>query len=645
MDRVTSATYRSLTQLFDPRVSPDGATVALVERIPADGRTYARRLSLVDIETGDRTPLTENTGTCGTPRWSPAGDELAFVTDRYGETADLALCSVPDGDCRRLTAVAGPVSDPSWSPDGRTLAFVQSVAPEERDADQDRALDEGFEREAPDPRVVDRLVYRSDGEYFDGRYDHLYLFDRESGTVTRLTAGAFDVRSPVWLDSETVCYAAKRGDDPESDISFAVETIRVDTGETETLATDSDWVPTVRTAADGRIAWPRTTPDRPSLRQTDVVVYDPETGERTTPLSGLDRTLERHRQLCWDRTSLYACVPDRGDVVLYRVDVGGRRDQLFPDGHVHSFHAAGGTVAAVRSSWDHPGDLYVDDGGEPRRLTAVNEGVLDTRAVGRPEEVWFERDGERIQGWILRPPDADPSEECPLLVNVHGGPHMMWTTAGRMWHEFQTLAAVGYAVFWCNPRGSTGYGAAFRGATDRDWGEVTMRDLLAGVDAVTDRPGVDGDEVFVTGGSFGGYMTGWLVAHTDRFRGAVAQRGLYDLIGYYGSTDGVHRIIEDEFETVPWEDHDFLWNHSVVSHAPDVETPTLILHSENDYRTPICTAELFFRALKKNGVDTRLVRYPRESHDLSRNGEPDHVVDRLDRIVDWFETYRTDRTT
>jgi len=644
MGQVTSATYRSLTQLFDPRVSPDGATVAVVERTPADGQTYARRLSLVDAVTGDRTTLTGNTGTCGTPRWTPGGEELAFVTDRYGETADLALCSVPDGECQRLTAVVGPVSEPSWSPDGRALAFVQSVTPEERDAGRDCELDGDHEPTPPDPRVIDRLVYRSDGEYFDGRYDHLYLFDRGADTVTRLTAGAFDVHSPVWLDRNTVCYAARRGDDPAADMSYSVETVRVDTGETETLATDSDWVPTVRTAEDGRIAWSRTPLDRPTLRQTEVIVYDPETGERTTPLSGLDRTLERHRKLCWDGGSLYVCVPDRGEVVLYRVGRRGR-EKLFPDGHVHSFHAAGGTVAAVRSSWDRPGDLYVDDGGEPRRLTSVNEAVLDSRAVGRPEEVWFERGGERIQGWLLRPPDADPSEECPLLVDVHGGPHMMWTAAGRMWHEFQTLAAAGYAVFWCNPHGSTGYGAAFRRATDGDWGDVTTRDVLAGVDTVTDRPGVDSDEVFVTGGSFGGYIAGWLVAHTDRFRGAVAQRGLYDLIGYYGSTDSVHRIIEDEFGTVPWEDHSLLWEHSVASHAPDIETPTLILHSEDDYRTPICTAELFFRALKKNDVDTRLVRYPREGHDLSRNGEPDHVVDRLDRIVEWFETHRADSTT
>jgi dipeptidyl aminopeptidase/acylaminoacyl peptidase len=215
----------------------------------------------------------------------------------------------------------------------------------------------------------------------------------------------------------------------------------------------------------------------------------------------------------------------------------------------------------------------------------------------------------------------------------------MWTTSGTMWHEFQTLAARGYVVFWANPRGSTGYGADFAAAIERDWGETTAADVLAGVDAVTDRDYVDGDQVFLTGGSFGGFMTAWLVGTTDRFTAAAAQRGVYDLTGFYGSTDWAYKLVEGDFDTTPMDEPDFLWEQSPVGQAAAVETPTLVLHSDDDTRTPANTAELFHRILRKSGADTRLVRYPDEGHELSRSGQPGHRVDRIERIVRWFDGY------
>jgi dipeptidyl aminopeptidase/acylaminoacyl peptidase len=253
---------------------------------------------------------------------------------------------------------------------------------------------------------------------------------------------------------------------------------------------------------------------------------------------------------------------------------------------------------------------------------------------------------------VLTPPGFDPdaegdeaggedeaSEEFPLAVEIHGGPHAMWSTAGTMWHEFQTLAARGYVVFWSNPRGSTGYGEAFLQAIERDWGDVTLSDVMAGVETVAERPYVDEANAFVTGGSFGGFMTAWTVGQTDYFRAAVSQRGVYDLTGFYGSTDGAYKLLEGDFDTVPSEEPAWLWEQSPTGHADAVDTPTLLIHSEDDTRTPICTAELYHRILRKNGVDTRFVRYPREGHELSRSGEPGHVVDRIERIARWFDGY------
>ena len=176
-------------------------------------------------------------------------------------------------------------------------------------------------------------------------------------------------------------------------------------------------------------------------------------------------------------------------------------------------------------------------------------------------------------------------------------------------------------------------------AIERDWGDVTMGDVLAGVDLVADREYVDETQAFLTGGSFGGFMTAWMVGQTDRFEAAVSQRGVYDLTGFYGSTDWAYRLVEGDFDTTPWEEPTFLWEQSPAGHAHEVETPTLVLHSDDDYRTPACTAELFYRILRKRGVDTRFVRYPEEGHELSRSGQPGHIVDRIERIARWFDGY------
>jgi dipeptidyl aminopeptidase/acylaminoacyl peptidase len=207
-----------------------------------------------------------------------------------------------------------------------------------------------------------------------------------------------------------------------------------------------------------------------------------------------------------------------------------------------------------------------------------------------------------------------------------------------MWHEFQTLAARGYVVFWSNPRGSAGYGESIMSAIEANWGPVTLQDVLTGVDTVLEREYVDEDAQFVTGGSFGGFMTAWAVTQTDRFEAAVSQRGVYDLHTFYGTSDA-YKLAEDDFDVLPWEAPERYREHSPISHAHEVETPTLVVHSEDDYRTPIPMAEQFYRILCKQGVDSRLVSYPREGHELSRSGEPAHIVDRIERIARWFDGY------
>ncbi|MFC6827170.1 S9 family peptidase [Halopelagius fulvigenes] len=667
MTRISAADYHDVAQVEDPQVSPDGDRVAFVRKVPKDDESYEQTVYLVPTDgTGEARRFTVAEGVDSKPRWSPSGDRLAFVSTRGADDdrPQLWVLPVSGGEAERVTDVPGGVGNVAWSPDGSKIAFQQSTTAEEREERLDTNLGgEEYERETPDPRVVDRLVYRQHGRYKDGAEPHVYVVhldeagdgedaeaDADAPRVERLTEGEYGHVSPAWGDNETLYFGVKRHQgDTEPDDSVVIDIVAHDlsTGETEDVTRTTAWGLALDATADGRLAFGRTPEERLSMRQSDVVVYDRKADEEFVPTENLDRDIALQGGLSWGPSEerVYFLTPDEGDYVARRVpgDASADPDVLVGEGHATSVSVGGpaddSVVAVAKSEWDHRGDVFCLSEGEERRLTSVNADYLERVEVREPEEVRFEsEEGVEVQGWVLTPPEFDPEGTYPLVVEVHGGPHAMWSVTGTMWHEFQLMAARGYVVFWSNPRGSTGYGEEFATAIERDWGEVTMTDVMAGVELVCERDYVDEENVFLTGGSFGGFMTGWMVGETDRFRGAVAQRGVYDLSSFYGSTDAF-KLIEGDFDTTPWDEPEFLWEQSPVAHAADVSTPTLVMHAENDFRVPVNNGEMFYLFLRKNGVETRLVRYPREGHELSRSGEPAHVVDRLERTVRWFDGY------
>lgn len=672
VDTIEGADYRDLSKLGEPHVHPDGDRVAIVLTEPIDDEEYQSSIHLVELADGETRQYTVAEGMDSQPRFSPSGDRLAFVSTRGGDDSRPQLWVLPTtgGEARQVTDVVGSVSDVSWSPDGSRIAFSQSVTKADREEGRDRSVPDEFKPAPPDPRVIDRTIYRTIGGYRDGRHSHVYVVDlaAEEDPVKPVTEweDRRGFRRPEWGDATTLYYTTTPTDvpDPDDTLAFELVSYDVESDTAESLVRSSGFSYPLAATQDGRIAYSYLPDERGNLQQADLHVYDARTDTVHVPTASLDRTVGGFTTwgATWgpDEEYLYFTTPDEGSLLVRRVRWDGSEPPevvTANEGRVLEFSVADDVLVSVASTPDHPEELFVSPldnqtaseadgvatGHEDRRLTAVNADYLAGRAVAEPEEVWFDGpDGHRIQGWLLLPPEAarsDEQEQFPLVTQIHGGPHAGWTIAGGWWwHEFQVMAARGYAVFWANPRGSTGYGQAVMAANEGNWGRATLADLEAGLDVVTEYEEIDETQLFVTGYSFGGYMTGWSVGNTDRFEAAVSEAGIYDLASYYGSADA-YRGIERSFGATPWEGAEVLQEHSPATYADEIETPTLVLHSEEDFRTPINTAELFYRSLRKNGVDTRLVRYPREGHSMIRRGEPQHVIDRLERILRWFDGY------
>ena len=656
MQPIRTTDYRELSKVHSPSIARDG-TIAFVETTPSGDQSYESSIYTIQADESERQEFI-TVGNAGQPAWSPSGDRLAFVSARESDRGQVWIAPADGGEATQVTTVFGGVTAIQWSPDGERIAFLQEVEPPEmeRDLDLDAENDYEYESTSPDPRVLSRLVYRlepgarptrGDDAYFNEARTQVYVVELKTGEVKRATAVDYDHYAPSWGDSDTLYFLGKYDDD--DGVDYEVLAWDRESGETESLTDVSihpNTVPTLSAASDGRVAFSSDPAEPELMPQTEIEVYDPETGESAFPTEPLDRKPTHSQPFHWDgdEETLFFMVDDEGGKSLVAVpaDASESPYRVVSETDINGTAVGGGKVAFTQSEWDHPGDVFVQciDEDEPTRLTNVNSDYLADRQVLEPEELWHDNgEGDQIQSWILTPPDFDPEETYPVIVEVHGGPSpVMWTTSGTMWHEFQLLAQEGYIVFWQNPRGSTGYGKEFMRAVRRDWGGPFYRDVMAGVDLLTERDYVDEENLFITGGSYGGYMTAWTITQTDRFRAAVAQRGVYDFRTMYGTTS-FPQLMDWYYGVKPWEDPQLYLDHSPAAQAHHADTPLMIMQSDLDFNCPNADAEMMYRYLLKNDVTARLVTYPREGHALSRSGEPKHVVDRLDRILSWFNGF------
>ncbi len=653
--------YR-LERISEPKISPDGRHVVFVmHTIDRESEQERTSLWVVPTERGPARRFTWGDGRDSSPRWSSGGDRIAFLSDRAGKGMALYIVPFGGGEARPIDGPEGSIRAITWSPDGRRLAcLVRPPDSEEKSTGANGKAD--APKKTRTDRHITRMLYKSDGEgYVPQKRWHIWSIDAKSGRYKSVTDGDFDAGPPKWSpDGARIMFTANL--EPDADISpLSNDLYVVDAagGSPHQLPTprgdksNAEWSP------DGsKIAWFGGIEPEEWWRDTRLWVMPSDGSEEAKDVlgtlaacAGLD---VMHDTVAGSQISSPAWSAD-GERLIFQLGRHGTTAlvQVLADGSevpepiidelaaVGPFDvdASGDRIVYLLSMMDEPGQLYALDRsqGRTRQLTRVNRW-LERVSLGSSVSTWIEReDGNRIQGWIIRPPDFDPRGSAPAIIEIHGGP---WAQYGyRFMHEFHLLAARGYVVGFCNPRGGRGYGEAHARAIQNDWGNIDYADILAWTEHVASQPGVDGKRMRVTGGSYGGFLTNWIIGHTDRFKAAVTQRSVSNLVSFWGSSDIGWLFTHPFASKPPWEDFDNLWRQSPIRWIANAKTPTLVIHSEQDLRCDKEQGVQMYWALRTLGVETELVLFPEESHGLSRGGRTDRRIARLGHIIRWFDKF------
>lgn len=667
---ITIEDLYKIVYIEDPQISPDSRWIAYVQRtVDKMENSYQTNLWLAPTDGGKPVQITRSDKDTQ-PRWSPDGSMLAFTSARDKKPQIFLLpMTPPGGEARCLTKAEHGATSPAWSPDGTQIAYLAGLNADER-AREDRGEKEeppkdkleGKHRQERkehdetkrwDPRRVWRIPYRVGTAFIDDRYEQIYVvpvaegLEEEEAKPRRLTHLDADYSEPHWMpDGKTLI--STRAIYPERDEPYrwmSVVRINAEDGSEELLNDDQFSLDEARPSPDGRWIAVRRTPSlNMPFRNTRMAVMPADGGEPRDLTLEFDRSVESFR---WspDSRALIFTANSEGHREIYRAAVEGGPIQKIIPGTMESEGltvGAEGEIAFTACTPMSPPELFWQPPGadEPLQLTDANKPLLDEVIVQPTYEMWVTSpDGQQIQAWYILPVGYEEGEKYPMIFHIHGGPHVMWSSSAKtMWHEWQLHAANGYVVLYSNPRGGDGYGEAFRESIRGQWAEPCYTDLMAVVDAFVEKGIADTERMVVTGGSYGGYMTAWVVGHTDRFAAAFAARGVYNLISFYGTSD-IPFLISDDFDVEPWEDHQKLWTWSPVAYAHEIKTPLIVKAAENDYRVPIEQAEQLFAIVRRSGGTVEQLRYPRDGHELSRSGEPEHRVSRHNEMLGWFDKY------
>ena len=642
---MTPADITRIRWVSEARMAPNGQRVAFVVTTLSEERDqYLSNVWMVAVDGGAPRRLTSGDKRDGAPRWSPDGTRLAFVSERPGQQRpQLYVMPTDGGEAVRLTELAPGVVDPVWSPDGRRLAFLSRVGGDEAPPD------EPVSRPA---RVITTLKYKMNGEGFVyDRRTHLFVVDVDDGAVTQLTDGDFNHGEPAWSpDGKLLAFTSARHAERDEDDAADVWIMPVTGGEPRRLTDTAGPVGRPSFSPDGRTVAYLGHRHRYDAGYNWRLYTIPADGGAPACLSDdLDRTCRTlgGQGPLWsvDGGRLMVGVQTHGDVHVYRFDAAARQaPEAVLDGSRQitdlSAAADGSRLAFTAMDPTNPAEVFTcrPDGSGERQLTDLNRDWKNEVALSAPQRIACERDGCAVDAWVVRPHGFEPGKRYPLLLNIHGGPHMMY--GHDFFDEFQVYSGAGYAVLYANPRGSQGYGEAFTRAVIGDWGGVDHADVSAALDAALEQCDfIDPQRLGVMGGSYGGYLTTWTVGHTQRFKAACSERAVNNVHTLFGTSDIGHSFAEAQSGCLPWDNLAWYLERSPLTYAADITTPLLIVHAENDLRCPIEQAEQLFVALKKQHKEVRFVRFPDEGHEMSRAGKPRHRLERFRLILEWFDAY------
>jgi len=647
--------FLDLETVGSPKLSPDGSTIIFT-------RSHVNRLEdrwdselwIMDADGSRARFLTKGSS----PEWSPDGTRIAYLAEGDPEGSQLFVRWMDaEGATSRITHVTQTPSSFRWAPDGGSIAFVMLVPAKESWDIPMPAAPEGATWTQP-PRMVTNTHYRQDRVGFQKEgFTHLFVVPADGGTPRQLTDGSWSVGARFsgigfgagisWVpDGSEILFDGLMSEHPELD-GFGqnyIYAVDVESGAIRQVVTEKgDWNgPLV--SPDGRRVAFSGYPFTLQTYTTSELYVAPTGGGAPTKVSGdLDRDVG---DLTWDDrgAGVYFTAGNEGTQNLYRAAADGSGVRQVTEGeHMMSLASLSGMRAVGTRSAPHaPGDIVSIDlparngSATVRQLTRVNDDILARKRLGEVEEIWYaSEDGTRVQGWIVKPPDFDPSQSYPFILHIHGGPHGMYDVSFS-W-TYQTFAANGYVVLYTNPRGSTGYGTAFGNAIDNAYPSVDYDDLMAGVDAVIDRGYVDTSRMYVTGCSGGGVLSSWVIGHTDRFAAAAVRCPVIDWISFAGTSDvvqwGYHR-----FHGYFWDDPDPWLEHSPLMYVGHVTTPTLLMTGELDLRTPMGQTEEYYAALKVLGVETVMLRFNGEFHGTS--SKPSNAMRTQLYMMDWFQKHQ-----
>ncbi len=639
------------------QISPDGSRV-VYERTYMDIMTDRQRsdLWMINFDGSAHRPLVSGQGNHASPRWSPDGTRITYVSDASGGS-QIYVRWMDTGQTAKISNLTESPEDLTWSPDGRWISFSMFVPSESKPFTEMPDKPQGAEWAEP-ARYIDKVIYRRDGSgYVRDGHSHIFVIPAEGGAPRQLTTGPYDHDGPhEWTPNlDAIVFSANRHDDWEYDLgNTEVFEVALEDGSVRALTdrVGPDDSPTL--SPDGsRIACVGFDDREQGYQITQLYVMNRD-GSGSRPLTaGFDRDVQNP---VWssDGRGVYFQYDDEGNTKIAFAtldgavrtlvgDVGGLSLGRPYDGGMFSV-SKNGRLAFTLSRPHHPADVAVFRSGSDRseRLTNLNTGLFGNKRLGEVEEIWYESsfDGRRIQGWIVKPPDFDSSHQYPLILEIHGGPFANY--GDRFTAEIQLYAAAGYVVLYTNPRGSTSYGEEFGNLIHHAYPSHDFDDLMSGIDALIARGYIDEDNLFVTGGSGGGVLSSWIVGHTDRFTAAVVQKPVINWYSFVLTSDVYTNFVKYWFPGMPWDHVEHYMSRSPISYAGNVTTPTMLLTGEADHRTPISESEQFYQALKlQHKTDAALVRIPDAPHGIANR--PSNLIAKVLHILAWFDRYRTDR--